>query len=200
MVNHWQLIYRNKFPTLMALYGVEEEWSHGSLLPPMGAVHVTGYFATCSGQLNGCLVRDLYDVLCIGRQPVKSGHVTVFVWLPNWSPCIMSSSYVFMDVKWLPVLVIEMNWLLCIFFLCLLGWSPGWSLCLCITWGDLVHTTQVSHFLLASEAVLFQISKSLSVLCSWQVHCLGWVIWWSDRNKQGLLTESVNKCILCVLK
>ena len=25
MVNHWQLIYRNKFPTLMALYGVEEE-------------------------------------------------------------------------------------------------------------------------------------------------------------------------------
>ena len=25
MVNHRQLIYRNKFPTLMALYGVEEE-------------------------------------------------------------------------------------------------------------------------------------------------------------------------------
>ena len=25
MVNHWQLIYRNKFPTLMALYMVEEE-------------------------------------------------------------------------------------------------------------------------------------------------------------------------------
>ena len=25
MVNHQQLIYKNKFPTLMALYGVKEE-------------------------------------------------------------------------------------------------------------------------------------------------------------------------------
>ena len=35
-----------------------------------------------------------------------------------------------------------------------------------------------------------------SVLCSWHVHCLGWVIWWSDRNRQDLLTE----CIFYVLK
>ena len=31
---------------------------------------------------------------------------------------------------------------------------------------------------------------TMSALGSWQVHCLGWVIWWSDRNRQGLLTES----------
>ena len=41
---------------------------------------------------------------------------------------------------------------------------------------------------------------TMSALCSWHVHCLGWVIWWSDRNRQNLLTESVNECILCVLK
>ena len=32
---------------------------------------------------------------------------------------------------------------------------------------------------------------TMSTLCSWHVHCLGWVIWWSDRNRQGLLTESI---------
>ena len=32
---------------------------------------------------------------------------------------------------------------------------------------------------------------TMSVLCSWHVHCLGQVIWWSDRNRQGLLTESI---------
>ena len=32
---------------------------------------------------------------------------------------------------------------------------------------------------------------TMSALGSWHVHCLGWVIWWSDRNKQGLLTESM---------
>ena len=37
---------------------------------------------------------------------------------------------------------------------------------------------------------------TMSAYCSWHVHCLGWVIWWSDRNRQDLLTE----CILCVLK
>ena len=30
------------------------------------------------------------------------------------------------------------------FYVCF-GWSPGWSLCLCIAWGDLVHTIKVSH-------------------------------------------------------
>ena len=38
---------------------------------------------------------------------------------------------------------------------------------------------------------------TMSALGSWHVYCLGWVIWWSDRNKQGLLTEctfmSLNK-------
>ena len=40
---------------------------------------------------------------------------------------------------------------------------------------------------------------TMSVLGSWHVYCLGWVIWWSDRNRQGLLTEctfmSLNKCV-----
>ena len=31
---------------------------------------------------------------------------------------------------------------------------------------------------------------TMSALGSWHVHCLGWVIWWLDRNKQGLLIES----------
>ena len=48
---------------------------------------------------------------------------------------------------------------------------------------------------------LYILSKlaTMSVLCSWYVHCLGQVIWWSDRNRQGLLTEyifmSLNECI-----
>ena len=41
---------------------------------------------------------------------------------------------------------------------------------------------------------------TMSVLGSWHVYCLGWVIWWPDRNRQDPLTESVNKCLLCVLK
>ena len=36
---------------------------------------------------------------------------------------------------------------------------------------------------------------TMSVLCSWHVHCLGCVIWWSDRNKQGLLTEFLSKYV-----
>ena len=30
---------------------------------------------------------------------------------------------------------------------------------------------------------------TMSALGSWHVYCLGWVIWWLDRNRQGLLTE-----------
>ena len=30
-------------------------------------------------------------------------------------------------------------------FLCLFWWLLGWSLCLCVTWGDLVHTIKLSH-------------------------------------------------------
>ena len=40
---------------------------------------------------------------------------------------------------------------------------------------------------------------TMSALGSWHVYCLGWVIWWLDRNRQGLLTEctfmSLNKCV-----
>ena len=32
-----------------------------------------------------------------------------------------------------------------VIFPCLLWWSLGWLLCLCITWGDLVHTIKLSH-------------------------------------------------------
>ena len=31
---------------------------------------------------------------------------------------------------------------------------------------------------------------TMSALGSRHVHCLGGVIWWSDRNRQGLLIES----------
>ena len=31
---------------------------------------------------------------------------------------------------------------------------------------------------------------TMSALGSWHVYCLGQVIWWPDRNRQGLLTKS----------
>ena len=31
------------------------------------------------------------------------------------------------------------------YVLCLFWWLPGWSLCLCVTGEDLVHTTKVNH-------------------------------------------------------
>ena len=59
-----------------------------------------------------------------------TGHMTCyfihFQMQGNWSP------------RWSP------HYILCLFW-----WLPGWSLCLCITWGDLVHTTEVSHHVYA---------------------------------------------------
>ena len=51
------------------------------------------------------------------------------------------------------------------------------------------------HCVFASpEEILYILPKlaTMSALCSWHVHCLGWVLWWSDRNRQGLLTKSVD--------
>ena len=151
----------------------------------MGTVHVTGCFATCSGWLNGHFIRDLYGALCIGRQLVKSDHVTIFVWSPNLLPCVMSSSYVFMDIKWFACTGDQDKLVaLYIFMFCWGGCLAGH--CACVSPGEILY-------------ILPKLA-TMSALCSWQVHCLGQVIWWLDRNKQGLLTESVNKCILCVLK
>ena len=38
---------------------------------------------------------------------------------------------------------------------------------------------------------------TMSALCSWHDCCLGWVIWWLDRNNQGLLTGSLFICVFC---
>ena len=64
----------------------------------------------------------------------------------------------------------------CWYFSCVYWWSPGWLLCLCIT-----------------REILYILPKlaTMSVLCSWHVHCLGRVIWWSDRNRQDLLSMSI---------
>ena len=63
--------------------------------------------------------------------------------------------------------------LLCIMFVLVVPWLVAVPVC---HWGDLVHTTKVSHH-----------------VCTffWHVNCLGWVIWWLDRNRQGILTEPV---------
>ena len=58
--------------------------------------------------------------------------------------------------------------------------------CACVSPGEILH-------------ILPKLA-TMSAHCSWYVHCLGQVIWWLDRNRQDLLTESVNKYILCVLK
>ena len=58
------------------------------------------------------------------------------------------------------------------------------------------------HCACASSGEILHILPKLatmSALGSWHVYCLGWVIWWSDRNRQDLLTEctfmSLNKCV-----
>ena len=48
--------------------------------------------------------------------------------------------------------------------------------CVCASPGEILH--------------ILQNLATMSALGSWHVCCLGWVIWWSDRNKQGLLIES----------
>ena len=40
------------------------------------------------------------------------GHMTMFVWVLNWSPCLLLSLYIYL-YRWSPVLVIEENWSLC---------------------------------------------------------------------------------------
>ena len=51
------------------------------------------------------------------------------------------------------------------------------------------------------EKILHMLPKlaTMSALCSWHVHCLGQVIWWLDRNRQGLLTGSSYACLLTSL-
>ena len=57
------------------------------------------------------------------------------------------------------------------------------SCCACVSLGEILY-------------ILPKLA-TMSVLCSWHAHCLGWVIWWSDRNRQGFLTESVYICVFC---
>ena len=48
-------------------------------------------------------------------------------------------------LRWLPVLADQSHCTIS----CLLWWLPGWLLCLCVTWGDFVHATKVSHHVCA---------------------------------------------------
>ena len=70
-------------------------------------------------------------------------------------------------------------------------WSPCYNLfVLVVTW----LVTCACASLLETLHVLPKLA-TISVLCSWHVHCLGWVIWWLDRNRQGLLTGSLYMCV-----
>ena len=69
------------------------------------------------------------------------------------------------------------------------------------------HVCFGGHCACASPGeILYILSKltTMSVLGSWHVYCLGWVIWWLDRNRQDLLTEctfmSLNKCVFMQIK
>ena len=70
-----------------------------------------------------------------------------------------------------------------IFYVCFSGHLAG--CCVCASPGEILN-------------ILPKLA-TMSALGSWHVHCLGWVTWWSDRNRQGLLTGcvfmSLNKCI-----
>ena len=61
-----------------------------------------------------------------------------------------------------------------VFHVCFGGHLAG--CCACASPGEILY-------ILPKLATMF-------ALGSWHVHCLGQVIWWSDRNKQGLLIES----------
>ena len=57
-------------------------------------------------------------------------------------------------------------------------------------------TVPVCHL----REILYILPKlaTMSALCSWHVHCLGQVIRWSDRNRQGLLTRVfICICVFC---
>ena len=68
-----------------------------------------------------------------------------------------------------------------IFHVCFGGCLAGH--CACVSSGEILH-------------ILPKLA-TMSALCSWQVHCLGWVIWWLDRNNQGLLMGSLFICVFC---
>ena len=125
------------------------------LLVVLTLVHVIVLICGAGNRSSYGQVAVLYIVHC--QLPVIVFYPSVLCWSPvlaDWSHCTIS---------------------------CLLWWSPGWLLCLCITWGDFVHATKVSHHV----CTLFL-----------AFHCLGQVIWWSDRNRQGLLTESIYMYLL----
>ena len=54
----------------------------------MGAVHAISHYATSGGQLDGRFIRKLYGAFYFDRQPVSPGCGDLFVWAPNWSPCL----------------------------------------------------------------------------------------------------------------
>ena len=82
---------------------------------------------TCTGD-SDALVTLLYFMFVVGGCLAGrlGGCIATFhvccQWSPGWSP------------RWLHH-----------YISCLFQQLPGWLLCLCIIWGDLVHTTKVSH-------------------------------------------------------
>ena len=89
------------------------------LLVTLTLVHVIVLICGAGNWSSDGQVAILYIVHC--QSPVIVFYPSVLCWLPvlaGWSHCTIS---------------------------CLLWWLPGWSLCLCIMGGDLVHTTKVSH-------------------------------------------------------
>ena len=104
-------------------------------------------------------------------------------WLHGWSPFIYSGI---------------MNWLhdmLFVFRCKVTGHLGGHLVICCVSFGGCLAGCCACA---SPGEILYMLPKlaTMSALCSWHVHCLGQVIWWSDRNRQGLLTESIYMCLL----
>ena len=104
----------------------------------------------CTSQLVACplILVDLLVALTLVHVIVlicgagnwsSDGRVAILYKVHCQSPFIVFYPSV---LCWLPVLADQSHCTIS----CLLWWSPGWLLCLCITRGDLVHTTEVGHY------------------------------------------------------
>ena len=145
------------------------------------------------GHMYTCLGCTLWLVTLPTHTGQPAGHIDISAYycLDMWGRWLVlrwSSGYLIYSA--LPV-----TCFILVFFVGCLYWQTSHIVLFHVCFGGCL----ASHCPCVSPGqILYILPKlaTMSALCSWHVHCLGWVIWWLDRNRQGLLTESIYMCLL----